>query len=179
MLQSAKPGSQVNPQRPAEHVGVACAGVGHGRPHPPQFARSVSVSDSHPVDTLLSQSRYAPAQLPTWQRPAIASAPPWATAQRLPHAPQFDALACVSTHPPAQHICPSGQRVLAEHPGTHTSPMHTMPAGQWASVVHSTHVCVIVLQTGVALVTPPSLPPPWQPSSLWQPRTHSSERSSQ
>ncbi|MFO0624722.1 MAG: hypothetical protein U0325_03830 [Polyangiales bacterium] len=54
--QSAKPGLQVKPRRPAVHVGAALARVGQAIPQPPQWAGSVKVLTSQPLRAMRSQS---------------------------------------------------------------------------------------------------------------------------
>ncbi len=184
MSQSAKPSSQVKPHTPAPQVARAWAGVGHARPHAPQFERSVRVSASQPLAAIVSQSRKAPVHVPTAHMPMSQRGSPLATVQAVPHAPQLAALACVSTQPPMQQVCPVGQRLESTQPIAQVLPMQRWPAGQCSSVTQSTQVCVVGLHrppvTTEASPTPASSPAVARhASSEAQPRTQEFDAGSQ
>jgi len=99
---------------------------------------------------------------------------PLGTRQVLPQAPQAATLLCVSTHAPSQHDCPVGHARVGPQPATQVDPRQRLPAGQWSSVTHCTHMCVTVSQRDAPPTppsTPASAPAPAQPSSRLHPAT--------
>lgn len=107
--QSAYPAAHApTPQRPAAQAPVACAGA-HAIPHVPQCAPLVAVSASHPFAAIPSQSAKGAVHPATLQAPPAHAEVPFATAHDVPQPPQFATLLAVSTHPPAQHVCPVAQ----------------------------------------------------------------------
>jgi hypothetical protein len=89
---------------PIEHTCPA----GHARPHMPQWARSVSVSTQSsiaaPSTPALDMHTTCGGAQATRQAPARHAIP---RPHALPHAPQWVALARVSTHAPPQTVSPS------------------------------------------------------------------------
>ncbi len=84
MSQSAKPGSQVSPQRPAAQAGDDPGALGHCIPQPPQCAAVARVSTSQPLPIVPSQSAkpalQALPQRPSAQRAAaLGAAAQWAS----------------------------------------------------------------------------------------------------
>ncbi len=115
---------------PMRHTGVALASAGHALPHAPQLATSFWRLVSHPSSGMRLQSPYDELQRSMAHAPATHAAVPPATAHARPHVPQLDALVCVSTHAPVQHVCPEGQGLVASHPGTHALARQRLPGGQ-------------------------------------------------
>ena len=167
--QSAKPAAQVATQAPIAHAAVWLAAAAHARPHIPQWAPLDRVSTSQPLATSRSQSAKGAAQASTAQRPAAQRAVALARSQRAPQAPQWAAAACVSTHAEAQQVAPVAQGCDALHPATQALPEHTRPAGQCASVTHSTQACEVTSQRR----------PVGQPASPRHPATHAKVAASQ
>ncbi|MFO0627973.1 MAG: hypothetical protein U0325_20525 [Polyangiales bacterium] len=113
--------------------------VAQARPQPPQCATLSRVSTSQPLPGAPSQSPKVPAQLPTAQVPLTQAGAALGSAQGRAHAPQCAVLACGSTQPPVQQVCPAGQVWVAEHPGTQRFPTQRLPGGQCPSVRQATH----------------------------------------
>jgi hypothetical protein len=97
--QLPRPASQVIPQAPLEHVGVAFAALGQVIPHVPQFARSF-VRLTHALP-----QRVVPALHPAMHVPPVQVSP---VAHARPHMPQFAPLVMRSTQAPPQAVCPVG-----------------------------------------------------------------------
>lgn len=112
----------------AAHVAVPCALV-HFIPHFPQFDGSVATFVSHPVEALPSQSPNPSTQSPTAHAPDLHAPLAFGGAHLDPHAPQFAALDCTSTHAPLQHCVAPVHACVASQLGTHVSSLHACPAG--------------------------------------------------
>jgi len=150
--QSAKPAPQAKAQAPAAQAGVALGRGGHAVPQAPQLVALVAVSTSQPLAAPWSQSARPGRHAPRPHAPARhAAVAPAGAGHAVPQAPQWAALAEVSTHAPAQHAAPEGQGREAEQPATQRLLVHTWPAAQWASVTHCSQVFRAASQRGVGV----------------------------
>ncbi len=140
--QSPHPSSQVvNPQRPSRHTPVACIGA-QAMPHPPQWARLVSVEVSQPFEAVMSQSAKPALQLATAHVEATHWGVALVSAQALPQAPQLATSdVMLVSHPETsarQSAMPPEHIVIDVR---HMPPLHVPPeqvvvqVPQWAALV--------------------------------------------
>ena len=125
--QSPRPAGQRSPQRPAVQVATPFGPDAQANPQAPQCATSEAVSRSQPLTALPSQSRNAPSQEATAQRPPVQVAVARLKAQRAPHAPQCATSVAGSTSQPlaaspSQSAAPASQRM------PHTAPVQVAAA---------------------------------------------------
>src|SRR5512140_3605744 len=115
LSQSANPGLQVIPHRPAVQVAVPFVEL-QAVPQAPQWSGSVSRFDSHPVATFASQSAN-PVLQAIAQVPASQLGVPFVLEQALPQEPQWArSVASTVSHP--FEFTPS----QSENPGSHVIP---------------------------------------------------------
>ena len=154
--QSPKPSLQAHAQAPDAQLAVALARVAQAIPQPPQCDAEVCVSVSQPFEASPSQSPKGAVQLATAQAPARHAATPFVAVHARPQAPQFAVEVCASTHAPAQQVEPVGHGCASVQPITQRPAAHTVPAAQWAFVVHSTQVWAATSQRRLGAVHPSS-----------------------
>ena len=153
-LQSANPDTQVYRHDPDVHVVTVLGLVAQTVPHDPQWLTSTKTLASQPSAGRLLQSAKGAMHVPTAQWEFMQVAVAFGTVQTVPHPPQLPALVTSSTHALPQHESAGKQAWPLLHPGTHSSPAHTIPAGHCASVRHCTHAWVEGSHTSA--VAPPS-----------------------
>ena len=88
---------------PASQLAVLFARVAQGEPHVPQAMALVRRSVSQPLAASPSQFAKGAVQLPTPQTPLRQAGVAFGATQRVPQAPQFSVLDCVSAQPARQH----------------------------------------------------------------------------
>jgi hypothetical protein len=134
--QSPKPVSQVVPQRPIAHVGVALGPAAQVVPQPPQFIALTRVSTSHPLLALPSPSA-KPSAHRNPQRPIVQTAVALGPAlHAAPQVPQCSAsFVSVRSQPLAALLSQSPMPVLhaatvqrpIAHPDTAPGSAHIIP----------------------------------------------------
>lgn len=130
-LQSPQPLSHVTiAHTRAAHVAVALAGA-HGRPHIPQFDRSLSV-DSQPSASTRLQSAKPPLQRNPHAEAAHVGAELGRVVHATPHAPQWFGLVVVLVSQPS-----IGAALQLPQPGSHAPKRHALLSqleAAWARV---------------------------------------------